>query len=119
MNAERMNQVIHEQILGLCSHNMLFAKAYGFEVGCPKCHVRYNHLYRIPDYTTDLNAVALAEAKVCEKGASKYGLHLTEIVLDGYACDWSDEAKVATANALQRSEACLRAMDLWEADDER
>ena len=81
MSDEQINKLIHEKIRIKCCHE---SEAVG-EIRhggyyCRKCgspdklrRVPLEFDEPMPDYCTDLNAVALAEAKVIEvKGISKY-----------------------------------------------
>lgn len=71
----------------------------------------------IPDYTTDLNAVALAEAKVIKKvGRTRLVASVLDVVVKGKneQYPWPQAAweLTWTATARQRSLAVLKAMEI-------
>lgn len=108
MTDEQMNQIIHEKIMGerdecLTIPILSRARCIHETNGCLRDH-------SVPRYTTDLNAVALAEAEVIEaKGIQHLFACLSKLV--------ETPEIVAFACPEERAEACLRAMDLWEVDN--
>jgi hypothetical protein len=102
MTDEQMNRIIHEKIMGECWHEFDTSKSLTC-IKCPDGFVIDGN----PNYTTDLNAVALAEARVIEaKGIQYLFACLSELV--------ETFETVAFACPEERAEACLMAMDLWE-----
>lgn len=129
MTPERMNQVIHEQIRGLCWHEPVVdyvTQKVCQHWKCSKCGITNltaglsNGVLKAYQgkvantYTTDLNAVALAEAKVIDGDLNK-SIALSSSI--AFVLSGKDMTAFATAN--QRAEALLRLMGLWEADDEQ
>ena len=106
MTDEQINRLIHEKIMGErdeCLPIPILSRARCIREtnGCLRDH-------SVPGYATDLNAVALAEAKVIAAN----GLYFTAI---RDVIGWNTHPHLwVTATARQRAEACLRAMDLWE-----
>ena len=123
MEPERMNQVIHEQIRGLCWHerqkfpihkDWVYSKNPDTSSYCIRCKQSVDlKAFSMPSYTTDLNAVALAEAKVID-GDWKKSISLATCI----AIVLSDREMTAFATAHQRAEALLKHEGLWEADDD-
>jgi len=109
--SEEINRAIHEKVIGECWHE---GNPKSREIGlrwvpCVKCHenIRAWDDEPNPDYCTDLNAVAKAEAKVIEKvGFYPYKNALIE------ACDF--DAFLITATAEQRAKAILKALEIEE-----
>lgn len=122
---EQINRAIHEQVMGLCWHE---SEAVGSirDGGyyCRKCGSP-DKLRRVPlefenggrtDYTTDLNAVDLAEAKV---DVDEYVKQLEKIceaqalVEEQGIISWGDVLYLLVrATARQRSEAVLKCMEI-------
>lgn len=115
MTDERISRLIHEKIMGKCWHDYTWRGGLEtmYPYQCSKCLDKSPHDYGgigYPSYTTDLNAVALAEAKVIEADARYYLAIRAVVGDDAHAWQW------VCATARQRAEACLRAMGLWEGE---
>lgn len=120
MTNEEMNRYCHEVILGKCWHEGVTDAVFEMGVGaldvphwCPKCKSAVNPpnedgLFN-PNYCSDLNAIALVEATVIEKGGLYFNA-IREVV------DNDTPSKWVTATALQRATACVKA---WEGKDAR
>lgn len=123
MNNEQINEAIHEKVMGEgCYHSYQLDDTgndhddgyYGIWV-CSLCAdtvkicAGNGLIQHKPDYCTDLNAVARAEAKVID--ANGYPLYLS--CLDDATCRY----RQSVATARQRAEACLRATGNWREDE--
>lgn len=78
------------------------------------------HPATLPDYCTDLNAIAQAEAKLRGNEVRKYSDALTRLVSkQSTDDDWSEEKGISSktqawhATAAQRAEALLRTIGRW------
>lgn len=123
MTNEEINKAIHKKVMGEGCWHELFTKEFTSPDGiyytmltCQGCgrHVSESG----PDYTSDLNAVHLAEMKTIEKNESPY-LDLLETVLIRDLQPEFDMPSVIdymTATARQRAEAVLRATGNWESE---
>jgi len=105
---EQINRAIHEKVMGLCWHDN-FEPRDG-DAYCLDCNSIVDFsmpalLQFHPRYTTDLNAVALAEAKASEKVGylQMYKALRATLGLNGYT---------SFATARQRSLAVLKAMEI-------
>jgi hypothetical protein len=113
MKNETINRILHEKVMGLdCWHNVKWNVAE-MKIGrfrCKYCKKCYGYSFDSPDYCTDLNAVALAEAKVIEK----IGLGELALAVLFVGIPEGSDAHAIFAPARQRAEAVLRAAELWE-----
>ena len=97
-NEIEINKFIHEVVMGITT------SPHGDETCiCRRCQ---------PDYCTDLNLAALAEAKAIEEKGFIYATHLRQILLRDVSRQ-VDDLDFATATALQRATA-IREMYLGD-----
>jgi hypothetical protein len=82
----------------------------------PKTVLRFGH--DIPNYCTDLNAMALVEAALTgDQRANYYTTHLPDVTccdLDGWI--HLQFPKIVSATARQRAEAFLRTIGKWKEE---
>jgi len=118
---EQINRAIHEQVMGLCWHEREVDPegTGGFKVKmkCKKCSLSQyrSSCQNPPKYTTDLNAVALAEAKAIEKVGEKIFVKAVEESLgpvNQEKDNWEYFLVPYRATARQRSEAVLKCMEI-------
>lgn len=119
---EQINRAIHEKVMGECWHesepvgDVRHGGYYCRKCGSPdklrRVPLEFESKER-PDHTTDLNAVALAEAKVIETHPVSYFIAIKEAV--GVESDFvllSEYIKLCQLTARQRSIAVLNAMEV-------
>jgi hypothetical protein len=120
MTNEELNRYIHEKVLGKCVWDnrdcrKLGANAVRVIFECNKCGLTQDE-HKIPDFCTDLNAMAEAEAATIKaKGEKAFLLKLCKFVL-GFEFDRlgiAEIVKVATAPPTPRARAVVAA---WEEE---
>jgi len=111
----QINRAVHEKVMGECWHNFAILTI------CPVCDLCGEHVEQVTqdeygiycpsrrDYCNDLNAVALAEAKVSEVQKLGYLAALGGCCQDPDLDDWWN---VTTATARQRSIAVLNSFEV-------
>lgn len=119
MSDVEINRLIHKKVMGECCHEFYSNTGLGADVGCKLCECLFTAKElpkaQLPDYCTDLNAVAKAEAKTWDiAGEQNYVEALGRVVRPdvGFGCGVCNLCIVA--NSRQRSEAILIASGLGE-----
>jgi len=79
-----------------------------------KDHPKHIGFEEIPDYLDDLNAMHMAEKKLTLAQWDEYLRILYSLVQDPHICSLTHTMAYVCATAVQRAEAFLKTLNLWE-----
>ncbi len=87
--------------------------ALGNKLGCPRCSDPECAYNSVPNYCTDLNAMAEAESTMTQLQWAYFVAKLAELTRQPGRCDIPAQI-LLQATSRQRAEAFLKAVEKWE-----